>query len=951
MKILKKLKIIHIVFILSSLGFAESLQGQTKDEIKKIIKDYDFKNFKTLMEKYENREIKLKKRALKLAKQKGWKTKIQGKDGSFIELQRVEGDKPIYFTTFNIEAAKSTRTNHLQTGGSLGLNLMGQGMTVHIWDGKLARSTHQEYDGLGGNNRYSIGDESTDLHYHSAHVTGTIIASGVQAKAKGMAPHAKAIGYDWSNDFVEACNAAMNGMLLSNHSYGQRFRSPETNEVLPQYYFGGYIDQSSNWDNLMFLAPNYLMIAAAGNHGNDDTANETPTGGHGWDKLTGRATCKNNLVVANAKDANINESSNLVSVEINSSSSEGPTDDFRIKPDITGNGTGVYSTYESSDTAYKSISGTSMAAPNVTGSLLLLQQYYNTTQGSYMKAATLKGLALHTADDAGTSGPDAVFGWGLLNAKKAAETITEKERGLSKIDESTLTSGKSNTIRVNSDGKNPLMVSISWTDRPGEANELVNSTTPVLVNDLDVRVIDKNNNISFPYKLITPTTSAKQDNNVDPYERVDILNASGTYEIVVSHKGTLVGDKQNYSLIVTGILPNCISKGKTSSYEWIDFVSFSDMENTSGNNGGYVDFTNHENKMVNITSGKTYEINVRAGFSNAPYQEHFTVWIDYNQNGVFEDEEKNYIGSINTTDSLTKIITVPPTTKSGKTRMRVSMKYDSEPSSCEIFNYGEVEDYTVNVENNTSETPLQAPSGLTTTLVTSSSISLVWDAPNDPSIVSYEIYKNDVLEFTTENNSTTTNIEGLTPDTLYTFFIKAKNNTGQTSEPSNTINVHTESDTSGSNCDGIEEYVYGTVYSQGQLVIYNDNKYECTQTAYYIYPTDSNYWKDLGSCTNNSEASVRYTSSTSEVSEKTLFSMYPNPIYQGSKLTLLLDKEPTDNIEVRITDLTGKIVVSKQFNTTKTNILNHVLTLDTPKLKPGIYLVHTNNDVKKLIVK
>ena len=157
------------------------------------------------------------------------------------------------------------------------------------------------------------------------------------------------------------------------------------------------------------------MVVAAGNDGNQNSYNGAPLDGNSsYDKLTGHSTSKNNLVVANAQDANIAADGTLISVSINSSSSEGPTDDYRIKPDITGNGTNVYSTYQNSDTAYNSITGTSMASPNVAGSLLLIQEHYNNTNGSFARAATIKGLALHTADDAGPNGPDAVYGWGLL---------------------------------------------------------------------------------------------------------------------------------------------------------------------------------------------------------------------------------------------------------------------------------------------------------------------------------------------------------------------------------------------------------------------------------------------------------------------------------------------------------------------------------------------------------
>lgn len=169
-----------------------------------------------------------------------------------------------------------------------------------------------------------------------------------------------------------------------------------------------------------------------------------------------------------------------------------------------------------------------------------------------MRAATLKGLVLHTADDAGPSGPDAVWGWGLMNAKRAAETISYKDTH-SIIQELSISNGQTLSINVDSDGINPLLASISWTDRPGPVNNgVLNRTTPVLVNDLDIRVT-KGGTTYYPWKLTGVTTNGKGDNNVDPFERVDIPGASGTYTITITHKGTLTGVSQNFSLIVTGI--------------------------------------------------------------------------------------------------------------------------------------------------------------------------------------------------------------------------------------------------------------------------------------------------------------------------------------------------------------------------------------------------------------
>lgn len=538
--------------LLVSVLFATTVTAQTQRQKEQITSRYDTQKIQELESKFVKKATEEKQAAIQLANANNWPLVIE-KEGVRAELQKVVNGQPIYYTTFNVDAARSTRTDHLNTGGSLGLNLMGDNLTAHVWDGGLARGSHQEYDGAGGNNRFSIGDGSSTLNFHAAHVTGTIIASGVQANAKGMAPHANAVGYDWNNDTSEATTAAGNGMLVSNHSYGFAARNPNTGQPwLPDHYFGGYIDDSRDWDQIMFNAPNYLMVVAAGNDGNDNSANGAPLDGNSaYDKLSGHATAKNGLVVANAQDANIDANGNLISVTINSSSSEGPTDDYRIKPDITGNGTQVYSTYESSDTAYNSITGTSMASPNVTGSLILLQEHYNNVNGSFMRAATLKGLALHTADDAGPNGPDVVYGWGLLNAKRAAETITENSNG-SRIEELTLSSGQTYQITVDSDGVNDLMASISWTDRAGTANTVVNNNTPVLVNDLDIRV-SKSGTTYTPWKLTGITTNGQGDNNVDPYERVDVANASGTYTITVTHKGSLTGGSQNYSLIITGL--------------------------------------------------------------------------------------------------------------------------------------------------------------------------------------------------------------------------------------------------------------------------------------------------------------------------------------------------------------------------------------------------------------
>ena len=106
-----------------------------------------------------------------------------------------------------------------------------------------------------------------------------------------------------------------------------------------------------------------------------------------------------------------------------------------------------------------------MAAPNVAGSIILLQQYYNSVNNSFMKSATLKGLICHTADDnLNGNGPDPIYGWGLLNVKKSAETILSASNGNAILSEHTLNDGVVFTTTFNASSEGPVSATICWTD-------------------------------------------------------------------------------------------------------------------------------------------------------------------------------------------------------------------------------------------------------------------------------------------------------------------------------------------------------------------------------------------------------------------------------------------------------------------------------------------------------
>ena len=191
------------------------------------------------------------------------------------------------------------------------------------------------------------------------------------------------------------------------------------------------------------------------------------------------------------------------------------------------------------------------------------------------------------------------------------------------------------------------------------------------------------------------------------------LTAATTYSFTVKAKDaagniSAASTAKSVTTLATTI-SYCASKGSNVAYEWIDYVAYGGMTNTTAANAGYGNFT--ASKIATVTLGTSTTINVSAGFKSSAYTEYWRVWIDWNQNGTFEATEQMVAGSSSSSATLSYSFTVPSTALLGLTRMRVTMKYNAAPTSCETFSYGEVEDYTVNVVdaamiNLSNETPI-----------------------------------------------------------------------------------------------------------------------------------------------------------------------------------------------------------------------------------------------------
>ena len=483
-------------------------------------------------------------------------------DGNVIELVDVTNDFPWFYSTHNSGAATTTRVDKLYTGGGMGLNLDGSSLpSIGVWDAGSVLTSHQEFDG-----RVTQADNSSSVSNHATHVSGTLIAKGVTAKAKGMAYGARLNAYDWTNDNSEMAEAAAGGMVISSHSYGytygwngDKWYGNPTISKTEDYRFGFYSSYTKTWDDIAYNAPYYLIVKSAGNDrgnkGPDGSEYPADGGSDGFDCIGTDAVGKNVLTVGAVNQ--VSSYTSPSSVSMYAASSWGPVDDGRIKPDVVGKGVFVYSTSGSSNSAYATMNGTSMATPNVAGTLALLQEHYMNLNGNPMRSATLKGLVIHTTDETGPAmGPDYMYGWGLVNGERAASVISARQVNDIVLQELQLKNGGSYQLELVSNGTEPLKASIVWTDPAGSVlSPSLDPTDRTLVNDLDLRISKGTSNF-YPWSLdpYNPSAAANRNmkNYVDNVEVVLIENpAPGNYTLTVSHEGYM-SSNQNFSLIITG---------------------------------------------------------------------------------------------------------------------------------------------------------------------------------------------------------------------------------------------------------------------------------------------------------------------------------------------------------------------------------------------------------------
>ncbi len=567
---------------------------------------------------------------LERAREEGISITGKGKNGGGYNLIRYETDMPVYYGSCNVNSATTISTDKVRpgSGGSIS-TLTGTNVLIGVLDFGQVYTDHQEF----GSNRVN-NVLSASANEHTTAVAGTLIASGVNSNAMGMAPKAEIEVRTLVNPAYEVSDFIWdneeNNPWISNHSYDYKCGWHYANSNLywrgdtywsdtEDFKFGLYTaDQSYIMDLITYMYVYHLPIYAAGNdrledHPVGDTQHLVRDGGNwvsstidrpadggagGYDTLNPFAVAKNILTVGAIRDLTSGFTSGMVITGAVYSSC-GPTDDGRIKPDVVASGESIYTTATTGTNSYQTREGTSFAAPAVAGSAALLQSIHQiiVSNAAPLWASSLKGVIIHTADDAdGIPGPDYRTGWGVMNTEMAAHHVLINDLNyyaIPHIKECTLIDGRRIEFQVTPVIAEPLIITTCWTDPViNQSYELpygLDLTNSILLNDLDIRIISPNGVTNYPWVLdpFNPTNTAVTGDNVrDNVEQVYIqFPSNGTYTVIITHKGILQGvgsnGVQDVSIIISGIntptvptfaMTETAVQSSVGSFEWPSVV-------------------------------------------------------------------------------------------------------------------------------------------------------------------------------------------------------------------------------------------------------------------------------------------------------------------------------------------------------------------------------------------
>ncbi len=265
------------------------------------------------------------------------------------------------------------------------------------------------------------------------------------------------------------------------------------------------------------------------------------------------------------------------------------------------------------------------------------------------------------------------------------------------------------------------------------------------------------------YRQTGTSTWTTNSANTNTYS-ISNLTVNTSYEVQVRSK-CQSGSPSNYSASVSFTTKSvqinyCDSNGKTTSDEYISNVNIGTINNTTtASTGGYGNYTS---MSTDLSIGNSHTITITPTWASSVYSEGYSVWIDYNRDGDFADSgEQVWSKAASTTTPVSGSFTVPNGTAKGSTRMRVSMKYNGIPTPCESFQYGEVEDYTVNITDG----------GVTVVSCSSGISAFPYSEGFENTLGNWSQSTADNIDWTINNNGTPSNNTGPSAASKGTYYL------------------------------------------------------------------------------------------------------------------------------------------------------------------------------------
>ena len=285
------------------------------------------------------------------------------------------------------------------------------------WDGQNANHDYNWHDSIHdgvGNPCGNDSPEPCDDNGHGTHTIGTVVGDDGAGNQIGMAPGAKWIGcrnMDQGNGTPARYIECMEFFLApypvnGNPNEGDPLKAPDVTSnswVCPP-------SEGCSANTLQAAveaqaAAGIMMVAGAGNDGPDCSTVFYPPALYEASYTVG---------ALNTGTDTIASFSSLGPVTIDQSN--------RIKPDITAPGTNTRSSYNTSDNAYVSLSGTSMATPHIAGAMALLWCARPDLRHDIAGSRTVVDNAAHviSSTQCGDPGPpNNVYGWGRVDVSAA----------------------------------------------------------------------------------------------------------------------------------------------------------------------------------------------------------------------------------------------------------------------------------------------------------------------------------------------------------------------------------------------------------------------------------------------------------------------------------------------------------------------------------------------------